>query len=81
MGDDNQGTITDATSAGVSISAAQANMMLKIEVDPASIPALDSDALYANVFVTPVNIVTNYALGVIGEINPRYPQNENLSSS
>jgi hypothetical protein len=81
IGDDNQGTITDATSAGVSVTAAQANMALLIDVDPASIPALDSDALYANVFVTPVNIVTNYALGITAFIEPRYPQNENLSSS
>lgn len=81
IGDDNQGTITDATASGVTVTAAQANMMLLIDVDPASIPALDSDALYANVFVVPVNIVTNYALGVIGQIEPRYPQNENLSSS
>jgi hypothetical protein len=56
-------------------------MVLLIDVDPASIPALDDDALFANVFITPVNLVTNYAIYVNGLIEPRYPKVEQISTT
>jgi hypothetical protein len=76
VGDDNWGDPTTADTTGVSINATQDNMSLRIVVDPASIPALDSDALFANVFITPVNLVTNYAIGCHALIETRYPQAE-----
>jgi hypothetical protein len=81
VGDDNWGDATTCAATGVSITAAQDNMTLLIDVDPAGIPAEDSDALFANVFITPVSLVTNYAIGVHALIEPRYPKVENLSTT
>jgi hypothetical protein len=81
VGDDNWGDATTCAATGYSVNATQDGMTLLIDVDPASIPALDSDALYANVFITPVNLVTNYAIGVHALIEPRYPQCENRSTT
>ena len=80
VGVDAWGAITAGTTAGLAMTALQDNMAVQIDVDPASIPALDSDALYCYLdFGTPT-IVTGYA-SILAVIEPRYPQNANLTSS
>lgn len=74
------GAITAGTTAGLALTAEQDAMAVQIEVDPTSIPALDTDALYCYLdFGTPT-IVTGYA-SVLAVIEPRFPQNANLTSS
>ena len=77
---DSWGAITAGTTAGYSITATDDNKALLIDVDPAGVQAYDSDALYLYLdFGTP-NIVTGYA-SAVAFIEPRYPQNSQLSSS
>jgi len=78
---DSWGAITDGTTAGISIEATtNNNMCYLIDVDPASIPALDSDAAYVYLDLATSTIVSGHAAAV-AFIEPRYPQNSNLSSS
>jgi hypothetical protein len=81
VGNDNWGDATTCAATGLSINATQDNMSLLIDVDPADIPAQDSNARFANVFIVPVNLVTNYSIAVHALIEPRYPKVEQLSSS
>jgi hypothetical protein len=82
VGDDLWGTITSATAAaGVNITATDDNKLLLIDVDPAPLLALDSDAEYAHLLINGVGAVTNPTFGVVGFMEPRYPQNLNLTSS
>jgi len=83
LGTDAWGAITAGTTAGVSLEATtdkQANRAMLIDVDPASIPALDSDALYVYLDLATTTI-TSGAISVAAFIEPRYPQNANLTSS
>jgi len=57
------------------------NMALLIDVDPATIPALDSDAIAIRVIVDGGDNATNYATSVTALIEDRYPQNEHISAS
>lgn len=73
---------TGATGATVTGSSTDNRLML-VDVDPAVIPALDGNALYA--YLRIVNISdesTNVEnMTVVGIFEPRYPQNANLTSS
>ena len=82
VGDDNWGAITsvDSTSSAP-IGEANDNMSMLIDVDPASVVATDSDAQYIHLLMDGSNLGTNAAFGVHAFIEPRYPQNENLSST
>ena len=79
VGSDSWGAITSA--ATLSLGATDDNKMLIIDIDPAVIAAADTDAAYAYIDIDGTALVTNYALGVIGVNEPRYPQNANLSST
>jgi hypothetical protein len=79
VGGDTWGTITAATAAaGVSITGGDDNKALLIDVDPASLYALDSDAQYVHLLVNGSGMVTNPAFGAFCILEPRYPQNINL---
>jgi hypothetical protein len=80
------GAITAATTATgyAQITADQQNRAMLIDVDPAIIYSHDSDATFVYVDIDAAAAAatdTNYALSVVALIKPRYPQNENLSSS
>ena len=79
---DSWGTITAATAAsGYDITGTDDNKLLLIDVDPATLLSLDSDAIYAHLLIDGSGAVTNPMFGVIGFLEPRYPQNANLTSS
>jgi hypothetical protein len=81
-GNDLWGTITAATAAsGVSIDGTMDNKALLIDVDPASLFALDSDAEYAHLLIDGSGIITNPAFGAMFIGEPRYPRNLNITSS
>lgn len=82
VGGDDWGTITAVDSTGSApIGAANDNMFLLIDVDPASIVATDTDAQYVHLLIDGSNLGTNAAMSVVAFIEPRYPQNENLTST
>jgi hypothetical protein len=86
VGTDDWGDITAVSTATgyATVTAASDNMMMIVDVDPAVIPAHDSDAAYVYVDIDCLaaeSTDTNYALDIIGVFEPRYPQNEQLSSS
>jgi hypothetical protein len=81
VGTDSWGAITSATSTGFILEATtDGAKAVLIDVDPASIPALDSDALYVYVDIATTTMVSG-PVAVSAYIEPRYPQNSNLSSS
>ena len=76
------GAITSATAASdLSITGVDDNKALLIDVDPASLYALDSDAEYAHLLIDGSGIVTNPAFGAVFIGEPRYPRNLNITSS
>jgi hypothetical protein len=84
VGVDNWGDITtvDSTAtAGAPIGDANENMFMLIDVDPASVVAADADAEYVHLLIDGSNLATNPSMSVVAFIEPRYPQNENLTSS
>lgn len=82
IGSDSWGAITATTAAaGVNITGEDDNKMLLIEVDPASLYALDPDAEYAHLLIDGSGLITNPAFGACAILEPRYPQNANLTSS
>ena len=82
VGGDQWGAITQAVAAdGVTFTAEDDNKSLLIEVDPASIARLDSDAEYAYLKVDGSGLITNPVFGAHVIIQPRYPQNANLTST
>jgi hypothetical protein len=81
VGADNWGDATTCAATGLSINATQDDMSLLIDVDPADIPSLDADAIYANVWIVPVNVVVNYAVSIHALIDPRYAQSEIMTTS
>jgi len=79
---DSWGAITSATAAaGVSIDGADDNKMLLIDIDPSVIVKNDEDAEYVHLLIDGSLIITNPTFGVLGFLEPRYPQNANLTSS
>jgi hypothetical protein len=80
--EDAWGAITAATAAaGVTIAQDGDDRLMLIDVDPATLLALDSDAEYCHLMVDGSGLATNPGFGVIGILEPRYPQNANLTSS
>jgi len=79
--DDNWGDSTAATASGASVTALQDNMAMIIDVDPASIPALDSDAIAVRLRLDAGDQISNYATTVTALIEDRYPQAEHISAS
>ena len=85
-GEDNWGDKTAVTTATgyVTVTGAQDNMALWIDVDPALIYSHDSDAtfLYVDIDANAAAATdTNYAVAVTAFIEDRYPQVEHISSS
>lgn len=81
VGTDSWSAITDGTTAGVRIEATTDNdKAYLIDVDPASIPALDADAAYVYLDLATSTLTSGYA-SACAFIEPRYPQNANLTSS
>lgn len=81
VGTDSWGAITDGTTAGVRIEATTDNSKaMLIDVDPASIPALDEDASFVYVDLATTTIASGY-VSACAFIEPRYPQNSQLTSS
>lgn len=79
---DSLGAITSASSAGVAIAAADDNKALIIEVDPAALPANPgADYKYLRVVVTPATDNTNYLVGAVAYLQPRYPGNSIASAT
>ena len=79
---DSLGAITSASSAGVAIAAADDNKTLIIEVDPAALPANPgADYKYLRVVVTPATDNTNYLVGAVAYLQPRYPGNSIASAT
>ena len=81
VGTDSWGAITSATSTGFILEATtDGSKAVLIDVDPASVPALDADGLYLYVDIATTTMVSG-PVAVSAYIEPRYPQNSNLSSS
>lgn len=84
VGGDDWGSITYVStgSDGATISATDDNKLLLIDVDPSVIPSKDADAasLYIDLDFSAVSTDT-IVMDVIGVFEPRYPQNEQLSST
>ena len=82
---DSWGTITSVAAAtGVAITKANTGRVMIIEVDPSNIPGLDSDATHVYLeAATVADHATDAAIifDVIAVLEPRYPQNANLTST
>jgi len=85
VGDDQWGAITSvAADTAVSVTEAQANRALLIEVDPQAIPGLHSTArrVYLECIAGGDGATdSNYAMSVVALIAPRYPRNANLTTT
>jgi len=79
--DDNWGDPTACPSTGLEITGAQDNLTLLIDVDPASIPALDSDAIAVRLCFDAGDQTSSYASYAVAIIEDRYPQAEHISAS
>lgn len=80
-GEDNWGDSTTCADTGLVITALQDNLSALIEVDPATVPALDSDAIAVRVCIDAGTQEINYATTVTALIEDRYPQAEHISAS
>jgi hypothetical protein len=75
LGTDLLGAIVAAPAAGYEVlQSAFDDFVLVIDVDPAEIVALDTDALFVQLAITPSGSAAN-TLGVIAYCEPRYPGN------
>jgi hypothetical protein len=80
-GTDAWGSITAGTAAsGFAVSSAYDNMALLIDVDPSEILTLDSDAEFVHLLIE-CSEMTGVYISASALIEPRYPQNANLTSS
>ena len=80
-GEDNWGDSTTCAATGLVITALQDNLTALIDVDPATIPVLDSDAIAVRVCIDAGTQEINYATTVTALIEDRYPQAEHISAS
>ena len=80
---DSWGAITDATAAGVAVLGTQDGKGILIDVDPSIIPALDANAenVYLDIASNAEDTYANAGFAIWAIIEPRYPQNANLSST
>ena len=85
VGTDDWGNVTAVSAGtGVSITGADDNKLLLIDVNLDVIPALDSDAAYMYIDIDAGAAAasdTNYATSIIAVLEPRYPQAEIPSST
>ena len=79
--EDNWGDSTTCAATGLVITALQDNLTALIDVDPATIPVLDSDAIAVRVCIDAGTQEINYATTVTALIEDRYPQAEHISAS
>lgn len=76
------GAITTASSAGATCSATDDNNTWCIDIDPADLPTdPGADFRYVRVVLTPEAGTNSMLVAVNAVIEPKYPQNINLSSS
>ncbi len=84
IGTDSWGAVTTvAAGTAVSVTEAQANRALLIELDPQAIPGLHADAQRVYLECVPTGdgaTDANYAMSVVALASPRYPQNANLTT-
>jgi len=78
---DLMGAITDATTAGVAVTAEDDAKMLIIDIDANALPAVKSDGRYVGLKLTPSDAMASGVVGVIAVLEPRYPGNAIPSSS
>lgn len=78
---DNWGDPTTCASTGLEILGTNDSMALLIDVDPATIPALDSDATYLHVILDGTGLSTNAGMSVYALMEDRYPQAEHVTST
>lgn len=78
---DNWGDSTTCASTGLEILGTNDSMALLIDVDPATIPALDSDATYLHVILDGTGLATNAGMSVYALMEDRYPQAEHVTST
>ena len=80
-GTDAWGAITaGAAATGVVVAATDDNKALLIDVDPSEILALDSDAEWVHLLID-LSLQTGSLVSAAAIVEPRYPQNANLTSS
>lgn len=80
VGGDTWGAITTATAAGVTVANTDDNKALLIDVDPSEILKLDSNANFVHLLID-CSLMTGVYLSAAAIIEPRYPQNDNLSTT
>lgn len=75
VGTDTMGAISDATTAGVAITATSDNKMLVIDVDAAVLPAVGDDFKFLRVVLTPSAEHGGSIISAVALLEPRYPGN------
>jgi hypothetical protein len=78
---DTMGTITDATAAGVAVTATSDAMMLVVDVNPDALPAVGEDATWLHVTLTPSAEHGGSIISAVAVLEPRYPANLAPSST
>jgi len=78
--DTNAGSITTATSTGVTLAASDDGKVLFIEVDPSAIAAVAADMRWVRAVVDPVD-ASAIVGGAIAYMETKYPTNATISST
>ena len=74
------GTITTATSTGVSVAASDDGKVLFIELDPSAVAGVAADMRWVRAVIDPVDASVGIA-GAVAYIETRYPGNATISST
>ena len=75
------GDITAATASGMTFNATDDGKSIIIDVDPASIPALNPAAVAVRVAIDATGLITNLATAINAFVEDRYPQADHLSAT
>lgn len=78
---DSMGAITATTDTGIAITAEDDNKLLIIDVDAEQVAAAVAGGRYVRAFITTNAEMASCIVGGVAVLEPRYPQNTNLSSS
>lgn len=79
---DTMGAITAGTTSGVAITAEDDNKLLIVDVDGSVVgKAVSNTGRYVRCFITTNAEMASCIVGAIAVLEPRYPQNVNVSSS
>ncbi len=78
---DTMGDITDATTAGVAVTATSDAKTLVIDVNPDSLPAVGDDFTFLRVVLTPSAEHGGSVISAVAVLEPRYPGNDAPSST